>query len=173
MAEGLASDENAGLVAELFGEHRSAIFAYIWRLLGEREGAEELTQETFLRLFNAREQLPGVINRRAWIYRIATNLCLNAIKRRRRFAWLPWHAGEVSVLQAPDSAEQVSKRDTLEIALCAVSPQYRAPLLLFARYGFTISEVAETLGISEGAVKTRIYRAREMFRAAYERETLR
>lgn len=173
MAEGMASDENAGLVAELFGEHRSAIFAYIWRLLEEREWAEELTQETFLQVFNAREQLPGVINRRAWVYRIATNLCFNAIKRRRRFAWLPWHAGELSALQAPDSAEQVGKRDALEMALRALSSQYRAPLLLFTRYGFRISEVAETLGISEGAVKTRIYRAREMFRAAYERENLR
>jgi RNA polymerase sigma-70 factor, ECF subfamily len=170
MAEGLASDENASLVAALFDQYRSAIFAYAWRLVGDREWAEELTQETFLRVFNAREQLPRVINRRAWVYRIGTNVCLNAIKRRRRFAWLPWPIGHIPTLEESDAAEQIVRRDALELALAALPPEYRAPLLLYTHYGFAVCEVAEALAISEGAVKTRIYRAREMFRKAYERE---
>lgn len=172
MAEGLASDETASLVAALFDQYRSAIFAYVWRLVGEREWAEELTQETFLRVFSARQQLAGVTNRRAWLYRIATNLCFNALRRRRRFAWLPWQVEQVPLLRAPDAAEQIGRRDAVESAFAALPPKYRAPLLLFAHYGFDISEVAEALAISEGAVKTRIYRAREMFREAYERENL-
>ena len=140
--------------------------------MGEREWAEELTQEVFLRVFNAREQLPGVRNRRAWVYRVATNVCFNALKRRRRFAWLPWHAAQFLTLQAVDAAEQIGRRDAVEMALAALSPKYRAPLLLFTHYGFGIGEVAEILAISEGAVKTRIYRAREMFRKAYARENL-
>ena len=74
------------LVVDLFEQYHSAVFAYLYRVVDDREWAHDLTQETFLRLFRARGRLSQVKNRRAWMYRIATNLALNALKRRRRFA---------------------------------------------------------------------------------------
>jgi RNA polymerase sigma-70 factor (ECF subfamily) len=173
MAVTTAGDDGTNLVARLFGEYQAAVFAYIWRLVRNREWAEDLTQETFLRVFDARDRLPEVANHRAWLYRIATNTALNALRRRRRFAWLPWGAAHTLGWGEPDVLTKIAQRDAVEAALVALPPNYRAPLLLYSHYGFSIGEVAEALETSEGAVKTRLYRAREMFRQAYERESLR
>jgi len=173
MAEAGTGDNLGNLVGGLFEEHRSAVFAYVYRLVGNREWAEELTQAAFLRVYDARARLPEVRNRRAWIYRIATNTAFNALKRWRRFLWLPWHEADVAPLGRSDSAEQVEGQTLVEQALLALAPKYRAPLLLYSHYGFSVGEVAEALGIGEGAVKMRLSRAREMFRGAYQRESCR
>jgi RNA polymerase sigma-70 factor (ECF subfamily) len=157
------------LVADLFEQYHAPVFAYLYRLVGDREWAHDLSQETFLRLFRARHRLPQVENRRAWVYRIATNLALNALKRHQRFAWLPWRKADDTRLAEPDPAEQSDRRVAVERALAELPSPYRATLLLYSHYGLNVREVAEALNVSEGAVKTRLYRAREMFRQAYER----
>jgi len=173
MAEVGAGDNLVDLVGGLFQEHRLSVFAYLYRLVGNREWAEELTQEAFLRVYDARTRLPEVGNHRAWIYRIATNTAFNALKRWRRFHWLPWQEADTSPLGRSDLAEQVEGQALVERSLQVLSPTYRAPLLLYSHYGFSVGEVAEALGIGEGAVKMRLLRAREMFREAYERESRR
>lgn len=169
IAKAQADDDNAKLVAGLFDDYAAAIFAYVWHLVCDRDLAEELLQETFLRVFEARDRLSDVINRRAWVYRVATNTCYSALRRRNRFTWLPWHSAPDRIY--PDAAEGLGRQTMVESALGALSPDYRAPLLLFLHEGFSIAEISDALGISEGAVKTRIYRAREMFRRAYAEET--
>ncbi len=159
-------DELTTLVADLFEQYHAAIFAYLYRLVNDREWAHDLTQETFLRVFQTRQRLPQVENLRAWVYRIATNTAHNALKRHRRFAWLPWHQTDLS---KPDTAEQSDRRIAIEQALAELPPHYRVPLLLYSHHGFSVREVAETLDIKQGAVKTRLYRAREMFRKTFER----
>lgn len=165
-----AGDEPTLLVASLFQQYQQPIFAYLYRLVNHQELAEELTQEAFLKAFVARQRLPGVSNPRAWLYRIATNVAFNALKRGQRFSWLPWSRADDLRLREPDPAAGASQRDAVERALAALPPTYRAPLLLYSHYGFMVGEVAEALGISQGAVKMRLLRAREMFREAYERE---
>lgn len=157
------------LVADLFEQYHIPVFAYLYRLVGDREWAHDLSQETFLRLFRARHRLPQVENQRAWVYRIATNVAFNALKRQRRFTWLPWRKADASHLTGPDPTEQTDRRLAVEQALAELPPHYRSPLLLHSHYGFSVREVAEALDISQEAVKTRLYRAREMFRRAYER----
>ena len=66
------------MVADLFERYHAAIFAY-HRLLGDRESANDLTQETFVKVYETRNRLPGVENQRAWVYRIATNLAIAAL----------------------------------------------------------------------------------------------
>ena len=161
--------EPEALVADLFEQYHVAVFAYLYRLVGDREWAHDLSQETFLRLFRARRRLPQVENRRAWVYRIATNLALNALKRRRRFTWLPWRQADDVHLTGPDPAEQADQQVAVERALAKLPTDYRAPLLLYSHYGFSVREVAQAMNASEGAVKTRLYRARELFRQAYAR----
>jgi len=157
-------NESVSLVTDLFEQYHTAIFAYLYRLTEDREWAHDLTQETFLKVFRARRQLPHVENRRAWVYRIATNTALNALKRHRRFSWLPWHQADLTVM---GQGEQSDNRITIEQALVQLAPHYRAPLLLYSHYDLSVREVAEALEISEGAVKTRLHRARELFRRAF------
>ncbi len=164
-----AHHEPEALVADLFEQYQAPVFAYLYRLVNDREWAHDLSQETFLQLFRTRHRLPEVENRRAWVYRIATNLALNALKRSRRFAWLPWRHADDLQLHAPDPAERMDEHAALERALAELPADYRAPLLLYSHYGFSVREVAKALDLSEGAVKTRLFRAREMFRQAYDR----
>ncbi|MBM4460029.1 MAG: RNA polymerase sigma factor [Chloroflexi bacterium] len=165
-----AQSEANDVIGGLFCEYRSAIFAYIWRLVDNREWAEDLTQETFVRLFEARRRLPDVVNQRAWLYRIATNTTCNALRRRRRFAWLPWQAARAWLSGEGAAIDEIGQRSAVEAALAALPVAYRAPLLMHSHDDLTINEIAEALEISASAVKMRIYRAKEMFRRAYERE---
>ena len=157
-------------VIALFDTHHQAIFSYLYRMVdGDRSLAEELTQETFLKIFEAREQLPHIRNRRAWLYRIATNLALNAQKRRRRFRWLPWARG-MTVQESRDGMADADLRLDLEQALEKLPSSLRAPLLLSVVQGLSSQEIAEALRISPGAVRTRIYRAREQLRHLLQEE---
>ncbi len=159
------------LVAELFETYYQPICTYIFCLVNEWDLAHDLTQETFLQLFYTRERLRGVENPRAWIYRIATHLTLNKIKRQRRFAWLPWHTLENAPhfhWQAPD--EEVNRRAAVENALAALPAHYRAPLLLYSDFGLSVREVAVALNIKETTVKVQLHRARTLFRQAYSQE---
>lgn len=159
------------LVATLFEKWSAPVAAYIFRLVGDWELAHDLTQEVFLRVFNNRHQLESVENQRAWVYRIATNVAFDALRRRRRLAWLPWRSDHAAALPEPTTPpEAVDQRIAIERALAQLPPDYRAPLLLYGYYGFSVREVAKALDISEGAVKTRLYRAREQFRQVYEKE---
>jgi RNA polymerase sigma-70 factor (ECF subfamily) len=167
---GVVSEEDgATLVSDLFEQHKSAVFAYILRLTSDGGLAEELTQETFLRVFEARSRLQRVANLRAWVFRVATNTTFSALRRRRLYVWLPWEDTDRAAARTTDAAESVGLKDAIEQALSSLAPHYRAPLLLFSYYGFSVAETAAILGISEGAVKTRVYRAKEMFQQAYGR----
>jgi len=164
------SQEMADLVAALFMQHHREIFAYLVRLLGDAEWAHDLTQDVFLQLFSHRNQLADVQNRRAWIYRIAGNMALNALKRRRRFVWLPWRKGDSLGLSAPGPDEIMGTPTAVSKALTQLPENYRMPLLLYSYEEFSVREIAHILQISEGAVKNRLYRAREKFRQIYESE---
>jgi RNA polymerase sigma-70 factor (ECF subfamily) len=168
MAEANVQEEEKALVAELFEQYHEAIFAYLYRLMNDREWAHDLTQDVFLQLFHHRQSLRSLQNERAWIYRVATNLAFNVLKRRKRFTWLPWQQEDGAHVQTAGPAESVGERAAVEAALAQLPPNYRAPLLLYSRYGFSVREVALALEISEGAVKNRLYRAREMFRQHYD-----
>ncbi|MCX6044740.1 MAG: RNA polymerase sigma factor [Chloroflexi bacterium] len=157
-------------VSSLFEAYAQPVCAYIHSLVGDWPLAHDLTQETFLRLYDTRARLAQVSNARAWVYRIATHVALNERKRRKRFAWLPWHDADQS---GPTTAwspveSEFAARDAVERALAALPQDYRAPLLLYSGYDFSVREIAEALELSESAVKTRLHRAREMFRKVYD-----
>ncbi len=171
IAAASTTEEDLGVAVEtLVRRYQAPLFGYIYHLLGEREWAEELTQDTFLRAFQARRQIPEIANRRAWLYRIATNLAHDAWKRRHRFAWLPWHEVDGLGLSQTDVAEQAERRGALAQALAALPFDCRAPLLLRLHHGLSLREVAQALGISEDAAAKRLYRARERFRRVYRQE---
>ena len=163
-----SQDQAADLVGRLFEQYYQDLWAYLYRLVDDREWAADLVQEAYLRLFEARGRLQGVQNRRAWVYRIATNVAFDALKRRRRFTWLPWSKLSPAQRSQADGAEAVLEQTAIAAALGQLSPRDRAPLLLYSYYGFSTAEVAEALGLSQSAVKTRLYRARERFRKVYQ-----
>lgn len=159
---------------ELYVQYRSPLYNYIYRLMGDREQADDLLQETFVKAYRALADLPEGPGRTPWLYRIATNTCYDALRRRRLISWLPWTrddgAPEPATYADENPGERYAMREGLEAALNLVPPSLRAPLLLHAVHGFGYADIAQALGISEAAVKMRISRARAAFRQAYRDE---
>lgn len=169
-AEAQAKDSVTQQVADLFDQYHQPIFAYLYRLVNDWDLAHDLTQETFLRLLRTADQLPTIENPRAFTYRIATNLAHNTLKRRRRFTWLPWRRVDERQTAVEDPAKRIQEQNDVAQLLAALPVDYRIPLLLYSYDGLSVREVAAVLNLSEGAVKTRLFRAREMFRRAHEEE---
>src|SRR5262249_11486728 len=134
-----------------------------YRMLGSFHEAEELVQETFLRAWRARD---GVENPRPWLYRIATNACLDRMRRTAVSGEVPWLEPYPDVLldKAPGPAEQAVTRETIEltflVAVQHLPPRQRATLLLRDVLGWSAKETAETLEMSVAAANSALQRAR-------------
>ncbi|MEU7906538.1 RNA polymerase subunit sigma-70 [Actinoplanes sp. NPDC049118] len=155
--------------------HRRELHVHCYRMLGSFEDAEDTVQETFLRAWRRRETFEGRSTFRAWLYRIATNACLDLLAKRRPE---PATGGEVLWLQPypdrlldelpagdADAPETVAvARETIELAyLVAVqhlAPRPRAVLILRDVLGWPARDVAELLGDSVNSVNSALQRAR-------------
>jgi RNA polymerase sigma-70 factor (TIGR02960 family) len=145
--------------------YRRELQLHCYRMLGSYEESEDLTQETFLRAWRKREQYAARASVRAWLYRIATNACLDALEKQPR---QPTAEGEVEWLQPyPDELlpdELVVDRETIElvflIAIQYLPPRTRAVLILRDVLGWRARETAELLDTSVAAVNSALQRAR-------------
>src|SRR3954452_14616167 len=157
----------------LVERHRRELQLHCYRMLGNFEESEDLTQETFLRAWRRRETYAGRASLRAWLYRIATNACLDALERRP--PRVPSADGEVAWLQpypddllAPDSSEQVVERETIElaflIAIQYLAPRPRAVLILRDVLGWRARDVAALLETSVAGVNSALQRARAVLK---------
>jgi RNA polymerase sigma-70 factor (TIGR02960 family) len=162
----------------LFERHRREIHVHCYRMLGSFEGAEDLVQETFLRSWDRRESFGGGLNFRAWLYRIATNACLDQLRRdKRRVPSLATSFAEVSWLQpypdllldeiAPRDDEPdavVVARETIELAFLALiqllPARQRAVVIMRDVLEFSAAETAEVLELSVPAVTSALQRGR-------------
>lgn len=164
LAGSAAMDETA-----LWDEYGRRIYAYLLQLLGNRDSALDLTQETFLRAIRSlRKEKQAPANLAAWLFRIATNLANDQFRRRRLIQWLPFVSERDGGL-AGDVADEVTQSDLVRLALQSLPKESAAILLLRDVEGFSLHEIAETLGQNYEAVKKRMARAREAFRAEYVR----
>lgn len=155
---------------QLVASYQSAILNYLYRLVGDADVAEDLTQDTFVRAFRALDRLEleeeAEARRRGWLYRIAHNLATDYLRRQARLRWLPLDAVRHGGGLDPD--ERLAEREPVTRALAALSEEHRHVLLLFSHVGLSANEVAEVLGITPEAARKRRQRAREQFEAAYK-----
>lgn len=150
----------------LFQRRERELYAYLYRLTGDRQTASDLTQETFLRAWQHFDKIGGYTEPEGWLFRVATNLALN--ERRHRaivgsHAPLPEDQGSAS----SDPAWHVAERDAVLSTLLALPAHMRAALILREVHGLAFDEVARALGITHAAAKMTLTRARERFRLAY------
>ncbi len=152
--------------------YERAILNYLWRVTGEEQTAYDLAQETFLRAWQRFATISRYEQPRAWLFRVATNLALSHNSARQRRATVTGQVlfeGDGSPATS-DVARRVVERDLVREALLRLPAKRRAALALRELYGLSTAEVAEALGMSEPAVRMALSRAREQFRAIYERE---
>lgn len=164
--------------AALTEQHRRELRAHCYRFLGSLDEAEDLVQETFLRAWRGREQYAGRASVRAWLYKIATNACLDFLGRTPRVVpsvdlpvasgshLAPRPAAAVPWLQpAPDDLLDVAiARETVELAFLAavqyLSPRQRAVLILRDVVGWSAKETAAALETTPASVNSSLQRAR-------------
>ena len=157
----------------LFLAHFQAVFRLAYRIAGTREEAEDLAQETFIRLHRAPHLWEAATEAglRAWLYRVVTHLAYNQARgqgrrQRREEAAFGAPAGEADPLEV---AEQVERRLAVRRALLAL-PQRQAQLLLLRHAGLSYRELAEGLGLAPGSIGTLLARAEAAFEKAYAAE---
>ena len=167
----LADDDDAALVARarrgdpsafdgIVRRHQTRIYNLAYRMLRNREDAEDVTQEAFLRAFESLPRLRDQAAVSAWISRIAANLCVNWLRSRAR--------SEVPVdpadLQPDLPGGGLDPAADARQAVDSLPPRYRLAVVAFYLEGRSYDEAARNLGISVRALKTRLYRARNMLR---------
>jgi RNA polymerase sigma-70 factor, ECF subfamily len=157
----------------LFRRHAAAILRFAARMTGSRHEAEEVCQDAFVKMIDRAEQYDGRAPFGSWLLSIAANTCRDHLRRRRRGATVPLDAADM--LASPDplavnTLVDQETRDAVKRALSALSADQREALVLARYHGLPYDQIAATLGISEGAVKTRIFRAMETLKTLFARD---
>ena len=137
-----------------------ALLAYLRRLSRDSDAAEELVQETFAKAMAA-SRFPPENELRPWLYRIASNLAIDGLRRSRRLRFVRFLGTESAPAPNNDEAEAVRS------ALRAIDPELAATLVLRLHDGFSRAEVAVIRGVSERKVKSHLAEARVAFERAY------
>jgi RNA polymerase sigma factor (sigma-70 family) len=152
--------------------HSARVYRLAYRLTGNPHDAEDLTQEVFVRVFRSLSSYtPGTFE--GWLHRITTNLFLDGARRKQRirFEGLADEMAHRLPGSEPTPAEAFDDShldDDVQAALKALPPEYRAAVVLCDIEGFSYEEIAATLGVKLGTVRSRIHRGRAQLRAALE-----
>ncbi|HJW59058.1 MAG TPA: RNA polymerase subunit sigma-70 [Actinomycetota bacterium] len=187
MAAAQAGDRE--LFSALFDRHRRELLVHCYRMLGSFHEAEDLLQETFEKAWRGAGRVDTSSSPRAWLYRIATNACLDALRRRGRRRVLPFDvmdpvrpdrpmpaaADELwlepfpdRLLSDVDPGETVVQRETIELAFLAalqhLPPRQRAAFIARDVLGWSARATATLLGTSEVSVKSALQRARAIMK---------
>jgi RNA polymerase sigma-70 factor, ECF subfamily len=152
-----AADALGTEVAELFRRCEPRLGSYLAQVVADRTLAEDLLQDTFHDAFRARHRLNDVRNPDAWLFGIARNRALRALRGRRRLQNALRRLAQLSREDPSADGELLHVRDLLERHL---SPEDRTLLVLRYLHGFSAEELAEIVGRSPAAVRQRLSRAR-------------
>ena len=144
------------------------IFGYLWRLTGDEQTAYDLCQETLLRAWRHFGKIRHYEQPGGWLFRVATNLALNAIAQRSTMRSRITPLGENEQPAVEDASGSVARRDLIHATLLQLPPRERAALVLREVEGFSNGEIADALGVSANSVRMLLSRARSHFRQRYE-----
>jgi len=153
---------------ELFRRHREVAYGIAYRLVGNRDDALDVVQESFIHVMRGVHTFRGQSSFRTWLYRIVTHASLD-YRRWRALRTAESLDGESAPDPGPDQGQrspqdEAADRDlyaAIEQALANISEKNRAALVLFAIEGLSYKEIADVLGISVGTVMSRIFNARQ------------
>ena len=148
---------------ELIRQYEKKVYTLCFRMCGNSEDAEEAAQDAFLALWRGIDRFRQESSLSTWIYRLATNTCIDTLRRRKK------QSGSVSLDDdtSPQPQETVEHREAqklLQEGLSALPEEYRKVLILREIEGLSYTEIAESASIELGTVKSRISRGRSLLR---------
>ena len=152
---------------ELVRQHADRVYRLAYRLSGSQQDAEDLTQETFIRVFRSVQNYqPGTFE--GWLHRITTNLFLDMVRRRTRIRMEALPEDYDRVPGDQPNPEQIFHDarlgPDLQAALDSLAPEFRAAVVLCDIEGLSYEEIGATLGVKLGTVRSRIHRGRQALR---------
>ena len=166
----LRGDVNA--FEKLVLEYEKSVYNIALRMTGNSEDASDMTQEAFIKAYNSLQSFRGDSKFSVWLYRIATNVCLDFLRSRSRKPTVSLsvedNEGEEVQLDVADESQSPEllldrqmTRESVRRGLETLSPEYRQILLLREIQGLSYDEISQALGLEVGTVKSRIFRARK------------
>lgn len=157
---------------EIVSTHSGRVYRLAYRLTGNQHDAEDLTQEVFVRVFRSLSTYtPGTFE--GWLHRITTNLFLDMVRRKQRIRFDALGDDAAERLPSREPSPQQVFHDThfdadVQQALDTLAPEFRAAVVLCDIEGLSYEEIAATLGVKLGTVRSRIHRGRSHLRKALQ-----
>jgi RNA polymerase sigma-70 factor, ECF subfamily len=156
--------------AEIYERYSSRIYSFAYRFLRNSEAAEDITQEVFIKIMKRAAQFHGGSKLSTWLLAITANSCRDHLRKQENRP----KAGEDVLIELPAPYElsperHMERRDAerrIQEALTVLTPDQREAILLSRYQGLSYAEIAQVAGCSEGAVKTRVFRAMEVLKKA-------
>ena len=163
--------EDQSYLSILVKRYRTPLYNFVYRFVGDRETAEDVVQETFLRCLRHSHQYPAIEQVSTWLYTIAGNLAKTELRRRKRWHWIPIGPSEdeerTSFYEPVDKerppGEQTDSRQVKETVVEAIHrlpEEFREAVLLRDLNGFSYEEIAKIINCPVGTVKSRVNRGR-------------
>lgn len=145
-----------------YEKYKNSIYAVIYNYVCSEADASDLTQETFIKLYSHSGEFKDGEHMKAWLIRVAINLCKNHLRRSKR----------ISCDELNDNIPAPETGDHSEImsAVLSLPERYRIPIHLYYYEGYSVKEIAAALEMKEAAVKTRLARGRDKLKSKLERE---
>lgn len=150
------------------------IYSFVYRMMGNPDDAYDLTQDCFVRAYRNLGSTNTELNISAWLHRIASNACLDVLRRRKRIRWMPWEDSKHEPLLGSHELDDPERRavsvetsSLVQDTLNKMSPRNRAALIMREYEGMSCEEIGDVLGLSRSAVKSILFRGREEFRKLY------
>ncbi len=167
--------------AELVELYKDKIYHLGYRMLNQKQEAEDIVQETFLRVYMNLEKYDENQKFSTWIYRIATNLCIDRLRKRKPSYSIDaevtdgegtdWHAMLASNEAGPDEELILSEtQDNIREAIQTLPPKYKTVVILRYLHDMSLQEISDVLEMPVTTVKTRVHRGREFLRKKLESE---
>jgi RNA polymerase sigma-70 factor, ECF subfamily len=170
-------DGDEAAFQEIVRRYRNPITNFVYRMIDDYERAVELAQETFIRVYTSASRYQANYSFSTYIYRIASNLAISELRRRKRrkvvslFSPFTNDDGEMVEIDPPDSNPlqdeamiENERRRAVARAITSLPEKYRAAIVLRDVEGLSYDRIAEVLKLSEGTVKSRINRARNLLK---------
>jgi RNA polymerase sigma-70 factor (ECF subfamily) len=170
-------DGDEAAFQEIVRRYRNPITNFVYRMIDDYERAVELAQETFIRVYTSASRYQANYSFSTYIYRIATNLAISELRRRKRrkvvslFSPFKNDDGEAIEIDPPDANPlqdealiERERRTAVARAITSLPEKYRAAIVLRDVEGLSYDRIAEVLKLSEGTVKSRINRARNLLK---------
>jgi RNA polymerase sigma-70 factor (ECF subfamily) len=177
----LARGGDRGAFAELVHFYKDKLFHLAYRMLGQYQEAEDVVQDTFIRVYKNLDRYDDTLKFSTWIYRIATNLCIDKLRKRKSGYSLDaevqdgegtdWYSTLATKDKGPEDELVLSEtQQHIRRAIDSLPQKYKSVVILRYLNDLSLQEIGEILGMPVTTVKTRVHRGREFLRKKLERE---